>query len=160
MLPKRVEVVIGELLQAQGLHLAVAESCTGGLIGHWITNVPGASAYFYGGVIVYANEAKVDQVGVRLETLLKYGAVSAEAVLEMASGVRRVFKAEIGLAVTGIAGPGGGTEVKPVGFTWIGISTPADQLTWNFVFPGDRLAVKAQSAEKALRLLEDYLRRF
>jgi nicotinamide-nucleotide amidase len=111
---KPLEVLVGELLRRGGLRLAVAESCTGGLIGHRITNVPGSSTYYMGSVTAYAYEAKVRVLGVRWSTLEKYGAVSQETVLEMASGVRRALAADIGLSVSGIAGPGGGTPEKPV----------------------------------------------
>jgi PncC family amidohydrolase len=148
---------IGELLRRRGLRLAVAESCTGGLIGHRITNVAGASTYYMGSVTAYAYEAKVRLIGVRWATLEKYGAVSRETALEMARGVRRSLAADIGVSVTGIAGPGGGTPDKPVGLTWIGLSAAEVDEAWQFIWPGDRLAVKEQSAEMALQLLADYL---
>lgn len=154
---ERLEVVVGNLLRREGLRLAVAESCTGGLVGHLITNVPGSSTYYMGSVTAYAYEAKVRLLGVRWGTLEKYGAVSKETVLEMACGVRRALAADIGVAVSGIAGPGGGTPEKPVGLVWIGLSAASVDEAWKFVWPGDRLAVKEQSAEAALRLLVDYL---
>lgn len=152
-----LEVLIGPLLRRRGWRLAVAESCTGGLIGHRITNVPGSSTYYMGSVTAYAYEAKVRLLGVRWETLEKYGAVSRETVLEMAAGVRRALAADIGLAVSGIAGPGGGTPEKPVGLTWIGLSAPDREAAWSYIWQGDRLQNKAASAEQALRLLADYL---
>ena len=139
------------------MRLAVAESCTGGLIGHLITNVAGSSTYYMGSVTAYAYEAKVRLLGVRWETLEKYGAVSQETVLEMARGVRRAMAADIGLSVSGIAGPGGGTPEKPVGLTWIGLSAPGVDEAWEHIWPGDRLSVKTQTAECALRLLIDFL---
>lgn len=152
-----LEVVAGELLRREGLRLAVAESCTGGLVGHRLTNVPGSSTYYMGSVTAYAYEAKVRLLGVRWGTLEKYGAVSKETVLEMACGVRRALAADIGVSVSGIAGPGGGTPEKPVGLVWIGLSAAGVDEAWKFIWPGDRLAVKEQSAEAALRLLVDYL---
>jgi PncC family amidohydrolase len=152
-----LESLLGERLRQRGLKLATAESCTGGLIGHRITNVPGSSDYFLGGVVSYAYEAKVKLLGVRWETLEKFGAVSRETVLEMASGARRALETDIGLAVSGIAGPGGATPTKPVGLTWIGLSTPGFDQAWAFVFAGDRWQVKEQAAEKALELIVDYL---
>jgi PncC family amidohydrolase len=152
-----LEVLAGELLRKNGLRLAAAESCTGGLLGHRITNVPGASTYYMGSVTAYAYEAKVRLLGVRWATLEKYGAVSKETVLEMARGVRRALAADIGMSISGIAGPGGGTLDKPVGLTWIGLSAADVDEAWRYVWPGDRLAVKEQSAEEALRLLVDYL---
>jgi PncC family amidohydrolase len=152
-----LEEKIGELLRRRGLRLAVAESCTGGLIGHRITNVPGASTYYMGSITAYAYEAKVRLLGVRWETLETYGAVSKETVLEMARGVRNALAADIGVAVSGIAGPGGGTPEKPVGTTWIGLSVAGVDEAWCHVWKGDRLAVKSKSAEGALRILYDYL---
>ncbi|UCH60440.1 MAG: CinA family protein [Anaerolineales bacterium] len=154
---KPLEVLVGELLYSRGLHLAVAESCTGGLIGHQLTNVPGSSNYYMGSITAYANEAKVHLLGVRRETLEKNGAVSQETALEMARGVRKAFAADIGVSITGIAGPGGGSLEKPVGLTWIGLSAGDFEKTWRFVWPGNRLAVKLQAAQAVLQLLVDYL---
>lgn len=152
-----LEARVGELLHLRGLRLAVAESCTGGLLGHRLTNVAGSSTYFVGGLIAYANEAKVKLLGVHQETLDKYGAVSRETVLEMARGARRQLEADIGLAVTGIAGPSGGTPDKPVGLTWIGLSTQSLDDARRFVWQGDRLSNKEQSAQAGLNLLMEFL---
>jgi PncC family amidohydrolase len=152
-----LEVVVGRLLRQRGLRLAVAESCTGGLVGHLITNVPGSSTYYMGSVTAYAYEAKVRLLGVRWETLEKYGAVSKETVLEMACGVRRALAADIGAAVSGIAGPGGGTPDKPVGLTWVGISAAGVDEAWRFIWDGDRLQIKEQTAQAVLQSLADYL---
>jgi len=152
-----LEVVVGRLLRQRGLRLAVAESCTGGLVGHLITNVPGSSTYYMGSVTAYAYEAKVRLLGVRWETLEKYGAVSKETVLEMACGVRRALAADIGAAVSGIAGPGGGTPDKPVGLTWVGISAAGVDEAWRFIWDGDRLQIKEQTAQAVLQSLVDYL---
>jgi PncC family amidohydrolase len=152
-----LEVVVGELLRERGLRLAVAESCTGGLIGHRITNVPGASTYYMGSVTAYAYEAKVRLLGVHWSTLEKYGAVSKETALEMATGVRQALAADVGVSVSGIAGPGGGTPEKPVGLTWIGLSAPGVDKAWQYIWNGDRLQVKEQSAQQALQLLVDFL---
>ncbi len=157
MINKPLEVIVGELLRERGLRLAVAESCTGGLIGHRITNIPGASTYYMGSVTAYAYESKVRLLGVRWSTLEKYGAVSEHTVIEMARGVRNALAADIGLAVSGIAGPGGGTPEKPVGFTWIGLSAGDVDEAWSYTWKGDRVQVKEQSAEQALQLLADYL---
>src|SRR5512136_1771151 len=142
-----LEILLGPLLTSHGLHLAVAESCTGGLIGHRITNVPGSSEYYLGSVTAYAYEAKVRLLGVRWETLNTYGAVSRETVLEMARGVRSALAAEIGMSVSGIAGPGGGTPDKPVGTTWIGLSTTEGDWARKFAWTGDRRENKQSSAE-------------
>jgi PncC family amidohydrolase len=154
-----LENTVGELLRRRGLRLAVAESCTGGLVSHLITNVPGSSTYFMGGVIAYAYEAKVRLLGVSWRTLEKYGAVSQETVLEMASGARKALAADVGIAISGIAGPGGGTPEKPVGLTWIGLSTEGGDEAYSYIWEGNRLAVKEKSARQALRLLKDYLDR-
>jgi PncC family amidohydrolase len=152
-----LEVVLGKLLRQQGLRLAVAESCTGGLVGHLITNVPGSSTYYMGSVTAYAYDAKVRLLGVRWETLEKYGAVSKETVLEMACGVRRALAADIGASVSGIAGPGGGTPDKPIGLVWVGLSAAGVDEAWRFVWDGDRLHIKEQSARAVLQRLVDYL---
>lgn len=152
-----LEVRIGRLLRERGMTLAVAESCTGGLIGHRITNVPGSSAYYLGSVTAYAYEAKETLLGVRHETLYRHGAVSPETALEMARGIRRVLWADLGLAVTGIAGPGGGTEDKPVGLVYIALAAPDGEWVERHVWKGNRLENKAQSAEAALDLVWRYL---
>jgi PncC family amidohydrolase len=152
-----LEIHLGKLLRQRGLHLAVAESCTGGLIGHRITNVAGSSDYYIGGVISYANEAKVRLLGVRSETLEKHGAVSMETVLEMARGARRVLAVDIGLAVSGVAGPGGGTPEKPVGTVWIGLSAPEKEQAWSYRLEGDRAQIKEGAADRALGHLVENL---
>ena len=152
-----LEIQVGELLRLHGLRLAVAESCTGGLIGHRLTNVAGSSTYYMGSVTAYAYEAKVRLLNVRWETLEKHGAVSGETVIEMARGVRHALAADVGLSVSGIAGPGGGTPEKPVGTVWIGLSSPEDEFAELFVWEGDRIQNKEHSAEAALQLLADYL---
>jgi PncC family amidohydrolase len=155
-----IEALVGKALTRLGWKLAVAESCTGGLLGHRITNVPGSSEYFMGGVTAYAYEAKVKLLGVSWNTLRKYGAVSRETVLEMARGARRALETDIGVSVSGIAGPGGGMPEKPVGLTWIGLSAAGYDDAWQFVFPGERLQVKEQAAEQALQKLAGYLAGF
>ena len=153
-----LEVLIGKSLSKSGLWLAVAESFTGGLLGHLITNVPGSSAYFRGGVISYANEVKRDILGVSPETLEAKGAVSEGTVLEMAKGVRIRLKADIGLSMSGIAGPSGGTSEKPVGTTWIGMSAFDNDAAQMYLFQGDRKEIKIQAAQAAMQMLLDYLR--
>jgi PncC family amidohydrolase len=154
---KELEILIGEKLRAHGLRLAIAESCTGGLIGHRITNVPGSSTYYMGSVTAYAYEAKVRLLGVTWETLEKHGAVSAETVSEMALGVRRALAADMGIAVSGIAGPGGGTTEKPVGLVWMAVSASSGIWTRQLNLKGDRVKVKELAAEEALKLGVDYL---
>jgi PncC family amidohydrolase len=152
-----LETQIGALLRRRGLKLAIAESCTGGLIGHRITNVPGSSDYFIGGVVAYAYEAKVTLLGVAWDTLNKYGAVSRETVLEMAAGARRTLGTDIAVSVSGIAGPGGGLPNKPVGTTWVGLATPDGKWARAFCFLGDREQNKTSAAEATLQMLLDYL---
>jgi len=158
-LGKSLEVLVGELLLQRGLRLAVAESCTGGLIGHLLTNVPGSSAYYMGSVTAYANEAKAHLLGVSWDTLEKYGAVSAETAVEMARGIRLALTADIGISVSGIAGPTGGTPDKPVGTVWIGLSTPKEEYPRHYLWSGDRLAIKKQAAQAALNLLVEHLQK-
>jgi len=152
-----LETRIGQLLLERGLTLAVAESCTGGLIGHRITGVPGSSDYFLGGIIAYANAVKTKLLGVSLDTLDVAGAVSRETVLEMAIGARRSLAADIAVSASGIAGPAGGTPSKPVGTVWIGLAAPDGAWARLFHFPGDRAYNQAAAADAALALLLDYL---
>ena len=139
--------------------LPLPEYCTGGWIGHRLTNVSGSSEYYLGSVTAYAYSAKERLLGVRVETLLRCGAVSRETVLEMAEGVRRTFGGEeagrvVGLSVSGIAGPGGATPDKPVGLVWVGLSLPGRAAqAWQFVGQGDRQENKTFSAERALEQL-------
>jgi PncC family amidohydrolase len=152
-----IETQIGNLLRQRGLKLAIAESCTGGLISHRITNVPGSSDYFIGGVIAYAYEAKVKLLGVSWNTLKTYGAVSRETVFEMAAGVRRTLGTDIAVSVSGIAGPGGGLPNKLVGTVWVGLTASDGEWARIFRFPGNREQNKAAASEAALTLLLDYL---
>lgn len=152
-----LEFIVGNLLRQRGWRLAIAESCTGGLIGHRITNVAGSSTYYMGSITAYAYEAKVRLLGVKWETLEKHGAVSKEVVLEMALGVRRALASDVGIAVSGIAGPGGGTPQKPVGYTWMGLSTAKDSVAANYIFDQDRLGNKNLAAEATLQMLVDFL---
>ncbi len=151
------EIQIGDLLRRKGWKLATAESCTGGLIGHRITDIPGSSDYYLGGVVAYAYEAKVAVLGVSWETLQKHGAVSRETVLEMARGARTLLGADIAVSVSGIAGPGGATPDKPVGTTWLGLSTAEGEWARVYCFPGNRTQNKADSAQAALQFVLDAL---
>ena len=157
-MPNFLEIQVGKLLHERGLKLVLAESCTGGLLGSHITDVPGSSEYFLGGVVAYAYEAKVACLGVSWDTLNTKGAVSRETVLEMAHGVRALMKGDIAVAVSGIAGPGGGTPEKPVGTTWIGLVTAEAELAQLFHFSAeDREKNKVLAVDAALQLLLDYL---
>ncbi len=150
---EQAEKVVAKLLGA-GQTLATAESCTGGLIGHLITGTPGASGCFPGGIIAYSNEIKVRMLGVLEETLQRVGAVSEDVALEMAEGVRSRFGATWGIGVTGIAGPGGGTEEKPVGLVFIAVAGPDGAEVRRNTFSGDRDQVKEQTAGTALDMLQ------
>jgi PncC family amidohydrolase len=156
-LKNSIENVVGNMLTERVLKLALAESCTGGLVGHRITNMPGSSAYFFGGVIAYSYEAKVKTLGVSWDTLNDFGAVSSETVLEMARGAKKLMDADIAVSVSGIAGPGGGTADKPIGTTWVGLSSNDGEWSREFHFDGDRDQNKESSAEVALQMLLDYL---
>ena len=137
--------------------LAVAESCTGGLIGHRLTQVSGSSEYFLEGAVTYSNQAKHRRLGVERELLDKYGAVSREVSLAMAEGIRTTAGADIGLSVTGIAGPTGGTEQKPVGLTFIAVSDQEGSECREFLFQQDRVRNKERAAQAALNLLRLHL---
>ena len=148
---------VGRLLTATGLTLALAESCTGGLIGSLITDVPGSSAYFLGSAVCYAYSAKEGILGVRHETLLAHGAVSAECAAEMAQGARRIFGADLAVSVTGIAGPGGGLPNKPTGTTFIHLSATDAEIGEHTVWGAGRLENKQLSAEAVLGLVIRYV---
>src|SRR6185369_13993636 len=132
-----LEVRVGHTLLQRNLTLAVAESCTGGLIGHRLTNVPGSSTYFLGGVISYAYDAKERLLGVSHTTLYDFGAVSEQTAREMARGARRALGADVALSVTGIAGPGGALPGKPVGLTWIALSSRDADEARQYLWSGD-----------------------
>lgn len=154
-----LEAEIGQLLRERGLSLAVAESCTGGLLGMRITEVPGASDYFRGGVIAYSNEVKQAVLGVPQEVLRRYGAVSPECARAMAEGVRRLCRCDLALAITGIAGPSGGTPEKPVGLVYIALAHPNGAVVERHEFRGSRQGVRWSASEAALSLLKRFLER-
>jgi len=155
-----LEGLVGRYLKKRGLTLAVAESCTGGLIGHRLTDVPGASDYFLGGVVSYSNDAKQDLLRVPAAVLAQHGAVSPETARDMARGVRTLFHADIGLAVTGIAGPSGGSLDKPVGTVYIGLATDQGEDVWHYQFHGNRAEIKILTAETALDRLRRELKSY
>jgi len=150
---EKMEEVVGLRLAVGGFTLAVAESCTGGLISQRLTEVPGSSVYFMEGVITYSNDAKIRSLGVDSELILKHGAVSSEVAEAMAEGVRHRADTDFGLAVTGIAGPGGGTEEKPVGLVYIALSDDAHTEHRKLMIPGDRNLIRWRSSQAALDLL-------
>ncbi|NLD37931.1 MAG: nicotinamide-nucleotide amidohydrolase family protein [Desulfatiglans sp.] len=153
-----MEKTLGNILIQKSLTIATAESCTGGLIGHMITSIPGSSAYFMGGIISYSNQAKCDLLGVSADTLKKYGAVSGETAREMAWGIRERFGTDIGLSVTGIAGPDGGTKEKPVGTVFMGfVFDKKEPVSIRYLFKGTREKIKQKTAETALENIRRYL---
>lgn len=147
------EATIVRLLTERQQTLSTAESCTGGLIAHRITNVPGASVIFFGGFITYSNEAKQQFLGVKPETLVTHGGVSEAVAVQMAEGAREAAGADYAIAVTGIAGPGGGTPEKPVGTVFMAVASPHGTTVQQRLNPGDRLAFKDTTARQALDLL-------
>jgi nicotinamide-nucleotide amidase len=148
-----LETVIGRMLKTKGWRLGLAESCTGGLIGHRITNVPGSSEYYLGGVNCYSNQLKISLLGLAPETLASHGAVSPETAKEMAEGIRKRIRAEVGLAITGIAGPGGESEGKPVGLIYLAVALPDRTEVERRLFPFDRIGNKEAAAQAGLALL-------
>lgn len=141
-----------EVLKRQNKTIATAESCTGGMIGAALTSLPGVSRHYGYGVVTYANEAKEKLLGVSHRTLEEYGAVSEQTAVEMAQGALKISGADIAIAVTGIAGPGGGTEEKPVGLVYIGIATADGAVSYKNIFSGDRNEVRTKTVIKALKL--------
>jgi len=150
---------VSTLLKKQKLTLATAESCTGGLIAHTLTNVSGSSDYFDRGVISYSNKAKTDLLDVPKDILKKYGAVSEQVAKAMGEGVRKKSNADIGIATTGIAGPTGGTPSKPVGLVYVALSTYNKTDVRKYLFTGNRLQNKESACNQALLLLYDYLKK-
>ena len=152
-----LEQEVGDLLRQKGLTLGIVESATGGLISHLITNVPGSSDYYKGAVTAYSNEVKIKVIGVKEDTINKYGAVSYQVAEEMAQGGRKILAADICLANTGIAGPSGATPGKPLGLFYIGLSHQAGTYSQKHNFQGSREQNKQSAAEAALGWLKEYL---
>jgi len=155
---------LGRVLREKGLYLVTAESCTGGLLGHLITEVPGSSDYYLGGFVAYTNEAKMRFLGVLPATLETFGAVSEQTVREMAAGARRAYagiqpeEKIIAVAISGVAGPGGGTAEKPVGTVWIGVEGLAISHQEKSFFEISRSTVKQRSANQAIHLMIDAMK--
>ena len=152
-----LEALVGRLLRECGRTIACAESCTGGLLTSRLTDVAGSSAYVMGAVVSYTNEVKASLIGVHEATLKAFGAVSEETAREMAEGVRRAIPADIGVGITGIAGPGGATAEKPVGLVYIAVAAEHMTHAVRHVFSGSRAEVKRQSTEAALAMVRDLL---
>lgn len=153
------EVEVGQLLHRHGKTLAVAESCTGGLLAQRITEVPGASAYFRGGIVAYNNDVKEKLLGVPRKVLATHGAVSAECARAMAEHARARFDSDFALAITGIAGPSGGTPEKPVGLVYVALASPTGARVEEHRFHGSRQANRSSACEAAFDLLLQHLRR-
>ena len=149
---RTVAEIVLSLCRERGLRLATAESCTGGLVAARLTDIPGASDAFAGGVVAYANDVKAGSLGVPEQLIAAHGAVSAEVAAAMAAGVRERLGVDVGIAVTGVAGPDGGTEAKPVGLVYLHVSAPWDERGDEFSFPGDRAAIRTRAAVGALHL--------
>lgn len=143
----------GAFLAERGWTIAAAESCTGGLLTSLLTDISGSSSYVQGGVVTYSNEAKMNILGVDEQTLMLHGAVSPETAREMAANVKHMFGVDVGIGITGIAGPGGGTTEKPVGLVYIGVAKGDSVEAHRYVWDGDRITNKRHSAEQALRLI-------
>ena len=152
-----LEDVVGKLLSSSGKTIATAESCTGGQIGDRLTNVSGSSNYYKGSIVAYSNAIKETAIGVKKETLESDGAVSEKTALEMARGVREKLNTDIGLSTTGIAGPGGGTEEKPVGWVYIGISYNGGEKAYRFTFTPFRKTNKLMTSQAALNITRIHL---
>jgi nicotinamide-nucleotide amidase len=150
-----MEEVVGKLLKQHGKTVAFAESCSGGLVSHRLTNVPGSSAFFHGSVLAYADTAKINLLGVKPETITLHGSVSEETAREMAAGVRERLGADIGVAVTGIAGPSGGTPEKPVGTAFLALAGDRTLVSRKYQLWGNREWIKTLTAQLAL----DWVRR-
>jgi len=148
-----LEQACGMLLSEKHLTIAIAESCSGGLLSHRLTNVPGSSSYFYRGYVVYSNQAKIEDIGVPSSLLAQHGAVSEEVAHALAVGVRKNSNTDIGIGITGIAGPSGGSEQKPVGLVYIGISNSQHTQVKKYLFSGDREVIKTLSTQSALTQL-------
>lgn len=153
----KLEEEVGNLLRERGLTIAIAESSTGGLVSHLITNVPGSSSYFKGTVVAYDNEVKIKILGVKRETLEKNKSVSYQTAEEMAHGVREALDADIGLSETGVAGPTSGSSGKGAGLFCIGLSSRHGNRVQEHIFRGERLANKKSAAEAILAMLKEYL---
>ena len=148
---------IAKFLTVNKKTLATAESCTGGLLAHTLTNIPGSSLFFLLGLVAYDNQAKVKLLKIPPQTIIKYGAVSQQTASLMARHIRSLLKTDLGIGITGIAGPGGGSAKKPVGLVFISISNSKKTITKRFLFKGSRLSIKKQAMTASLRILAQVL---
>jgi nicotinamide-nucleotide amidase len=148
---------VGDLLNQQHMTLGLAESCTGGMVASYITDIAGSSAYFAGAVVAYSNQVKERVLGVPASMLERHGAVSAETVMAMARGARKLLHVDVAVAVTGIAGPSGGAPDRPIGLTYIGLASSRGELWRKHIWTGNRRQNREQSARAALELLKEHL---
>jgi PncC family amidohydrolase len=155
----KLEKAIGDLLGEKGWTLSIAESCTGGLVSDRITNIPGSSDYFEGGMVTYSNESKAKHLGIPLNYIERYGAVSPQVARRMAQGVRKAFNATFGLSTTGVAGPTGGTKRSPIGRVFIGLADGRRTWVRKLDLKGNRIEIKRKATERSLEFLLDYLNR-
>lgn len=154
---RQIEHILGELLARQKKTLAVAESCTGGLIANLVTNIPGSSVYFMGGVTAYSNQAKIGILKVPERIVQEEGVVNRSCAIAMAQNVRVIFHADIGIGLTGIAGPDGGSTQKPVGSVYIAVTDGEKTICKLFRYEGDRMQIKEKASETALRMVKELL---
>ncbi len=155
----KLERIIASLLVQKKMTLAVAESCTGGLLSHLLTNIPGSSKYYECGIVSYSNRAKVEVLGISGKIIEEKGAVSEEVAREMALRIRELRETDLGISITGIAGPQGGNLKKPVGLVYMALSSSKDIRCQRFVFSGERKLIKWKSSQAALNMLREYLER-
>jgi nicotinamide-nucleotide amidase len=153
----RIEEKVAKSLTSAQKSLSIAESCTGGLLSNRLTNMPGSSNFLKLSVVAYSNEAKIKILNVSRKQIAKYGAVSSQVAISMAQGIRKIQKTDFGIGITGIAGPTGATKTKPVGLTFIAISSEVETLCVKCRFPGARISIKNQAATLALQLLDEFL---
>ncbi len=152
-----MEKIVGDLLREKKLTISCAESCTGGLLTSNLTDVAGSSDYVKGSIVVYSNEIKISALHVKEETLKNFGAVSYETACEMTKNIRELFKTDIGVGITGIAGPGGGSKEKPVGLVYIGVSDKNKIDVQKFNFSGTRTEIKNKSVDTALKMIQNLI---
>jgi nicotinamide-nucleotide amidase len=153
MKDETLEGSLGKALSKRKMTIAIAESCTGGLVANRLTNISGSSDYFLMGTVTYSNRSKIDLLGVSERSLKEFGAVSREVAMEMAKGIKKLARSDIGLGITGIAGPTGGTKKKPVGLVYIAVATARKSIVKEFRFRGLRLDIKLHASQAALDLV-------
>ena len=157
MLVMPIEQKVAHILIKKKLTLAIAESCTGGLLTHRLTNIPGSSAFLQCGIIAYSNQTKIKLLKVSPKMIQKYSAVSEPVAVAMAREVRKIHAADLGISITGIAGPTGGTSQKPVGLIYIALRTKSETICNKYLFKGTRIQIKSQAVQKALGLLQNFI---